>query len=408
MITPLLVGWDSTSSSLVSAASSANSRLRPPPATTGWISNVSSSSRPWSNSQRTSDGLPPVPIVPHFCWRSSATKSATEPLISALFDHWSTESSVLEATYLGVWLIQLANGSSVGGGAVLLALHRLQGRGRQQLGQGAGRGDQPWLGAGAVHDQDGDGDRGPAIAGQGGTRHGGSHDPPVVGDRVRDRFESGPERALSHAGHGLGRHARRHGEEQLHGVTRPAAGNGVVEPLHVVGRPGRAAVVDDERWFEQRQPADRETGRCGVEGQHRAGGPPENHSRCTGVVDQGGKVLDLALHRIRRGVGALAAAATVVDVDPKLLTQQLPHLCVREVDAAIGGGAIDHDQRLAVAPDVERDRGAVLGADRSHRGSSSFGSRWHKVHSLVVWSLDRLGQVAFLAGLRCRRGGPDG
>jgi hypothetical protein len=41
------------------------------------------------------------------------TKSATEPLISVLFGHSSTESSVLEATYLGVRLIQLANGSSV-------------------------------------------------------------------------------------------------------------------------------------------------------------------------------------------------------------------------------------------------------------------------------------------------------
>lgn len=76
-------------------ASSANSRLRPPPATTGLIIRVSSSSSPWSISDRTSDGLPAVPIVPPSCWRSSATKSATEPLISLLFDHWSTESRVL-------------------------------------------------------------------------------------------------------------------------------------------------------------------------------------------------------------------------------------------------------------------------------------------------------------------------
>src|ERR1700680_4497448 len=110
---PLLVGWASTSSNLVSAASSANSRLRPPPAATGLIIRVSSSSSPCSISDRTSDGLPAVPIVPPSCWRSSVTKSATEPLISVLFDHLSTESRVLEATYFGVLLIQLANGSSV-------------------------------------------------------------------------------------------------------------------------------------------------------------------------------------------------------------------------------------------------------------------------------------------------------
>ena len=76
-------------------ASSANSRSRPPPATTGLTIRVSSSRSPWSISDRTSDGLPAVPIVPPSCWRSSATKSATEPLISVLFDHWSTESRVL-------------------------------------------------------------------------------------------------------------------------------------------------------------------------------------------------------------------------------------------------------------------------------------------------------------------------
>ena len=62
---------------------------------------------------RTSDGLPAVPIVPPSCSRRSATKSATEPVISVLFDQSSTESSVLDATYFGVLLIQLANGSSV-------------------------------------------------------------------------------------------------------------------------------------------------------------------------------------------------------------------------------------------------------------------------------------------------------
>jgi len=105
MIAPLLVGCAWASSNLVSAASSANSRLRPPPATTGLIIRVSSSSSPCSISDLTSDGLPAVPIVPPSCWRSFARKSATEPLISVLFDHWSTDSRVEEATYFWVLLM---------------------------------------------------------------------------------------------------------------------------------------------------------------------------------------------------------------------------------------------------------------------------------------------------------------
>src|SRR5713101_6355365 len=108
----MLAGWAWTSSNLVSAASLGNSRWRPPPATTGLIIRVSSSTSPSPISDRTSDGLPAVPIVPPSCWRSSATKSATGPLISVLLGHWATESRVREATYFGVPLIQLANGSS--------------------------------------------------------------------------------------------------------------------------------------------------------------------------------------------------------------------------------------------------------------------------------------------------------
>src|SRR6185369_5309360 len=68
---------------------------------------------PASISDRTSDGLPPTPMVPPSCSRRSATKSVTGPLISVLFGHCSTVSSGGEATYFWVPLIQLANGSSV-------------------------------------------------------------------------------------------------------------------------------------------------------------------------------------------------------------------------------------------------------------------------------------------------------
>ena len=60
MIVPLLVGWASTSSNVRVGPSSANSRLRPPPATTGLIIRVSSSSSPRSISDRTRVGLPAV------------------------------------------------------------------------------------------------------------------------------------------------------------------------------------------------------------------------------------------------------------------------------------------------------------------------------------------------------------
>jgi len=47
------------------------------------------------------------------------------------------------------------------------------------------------------------------------------------------------------------------------------------------------------------------------------------------VVDQGGEVFDLALHRVGRGVGAVAAAAAVVGVDPELLGESLARLADR-------------------------------------------------------------------------------
>src|SRR6266516_4675972 len=113
MSAPVLVGAASACSNVAGAASSGNSRVRPPPATTGLIISVSSSSSPASIIDRTSDGLPPTPIVPPTCPRRTATKSVTGPLISVLLSQATTESSMVEATYFWVPLIQLANGSSV-------------------------------------------------------------------------------------------------------------------------------------------------------------------------------------------------------------------------------------------------------------------------------------------------------
>ena len=87
--------------------------MRPPPATTGLIISISSSTSPCSMRLRTSVGLPAVPIVPPSCCFKSAMKSVTEPAISVLFAQWSTEWRVVDATYFGVPLIQLAKGSSV-------------------------------------------------------------------------------------------------------------------------------------------------------------------------------------------------------------------------------------------------------------------------------------------------------
>src|SRR3954453_16707148 len=113
MIVPLLVGWDSTSSKPRGAVSAGNRRARPPPATTGLITRVSSSSRSCSIRLRTSVGLPAVPMFPPGCSFRSATNAATDPVISVLLGQSSTDASVVEATYFGLLLIQLAKGSSV-------------------------------------------------------------------------------------------------------------------------------------------------------------------------------------------------------------------------------------------------------------------------------------------------------
>jgi hypothetical protein len=50
------------------------------------------------------------PIVLPSCRFSAATKSDTDPSMSVLFCHRSTESRVVDATYFGAVLIQVANG----------------------------------------------------------------------------------------------------------------------------------------------------------------------------------------------------------------------------------------------------------------------------------------------------------
>src|SRR5689334_12439351 len=113
MMPPELVDVASTSSKVAGAESAGNRRLRPPPATTGLITRVSSSRRPASMSDLTRVGLPETPILPPSCSRSSLTKSTTDPVISVLFAQWSTDVRVVDATYFCVLLTKPANGSSV-------------------------------------------------------------------------------------------------------------------------------------------------------------------------------------------------------------------------------------------------------------------------------------------------------
>lgn len=80
-----------------------------PPATTGPILQVSSSSSPRSNQRRAASNADRFAVL-------------LARLVSLLFDHWSTASRVLEGTYFGVLLIQLVNSSSIDVGEA--RLHR--------------------------------------------------------------------------------------------------------------------------------------------------------------------------------------------------------------------------------------------------------------------------------------------
>src|SRR6185437_12778962 len=215
--------------------------------------------------------------------------------------------------------------------------------------------------------QGGHGDGGPAIGRQGLAAHRGAHDAAVVGDGGGDRLQGGPERALPQAGQYLGRHPDRAGYEQLNRVAGTARGHGRVQSLDVVGRQRRAAVVDHERRLEQREPRDRQPGRGGIQGQDRAGGEAADERRLAGLVDQGGDVLDLALHRVRGSVAALPAAPAVVGVRPEVVPQQRAHLRGNRRRGPVRRRAVDHDQRRPVAPGVEADSRAVRGKYRAHR-----------------------------------------
>jgi hypothetical protein len=71
-----------------------------------------------------------------------------------------------------------------------------------------------------------------------------------------------------------------------------------------------------------------------------------------------GEVLNLPLDGIGRGVGAVAAASTVVEVDGEVRSQQLDRWSLgTEVPVAAGG--VDRDERRPGARPLERDRGPV-------------------------------------------------
>src|SRR3972149_5567906 len=110
MATPdwLILDW--TRLSLFSPIPSMNRRF-PPPTTTGWTISVSSSRRPSSSRDRTTEGLPETPMFLPVCCFRLLTWSLRGPSIRVEFIH-ATSFSVLEATYFGVLLMWLAYGSS--------------------------------------------------------------------------------------------------------------------------------------------------------------------------------------------------------------------------------------------------------------------------------------------------------
>jgi len=101
---------DSTSSSCISPVPFSNS-FRPRPTTTGWIISRSSSSRPWSSSERTSVALPVTEMSFPGCSFSRMISPARSAPRSVEFCQ-STSSSIVETTYLGVSFMTCVNGSS--------------------------------------------------------------------------------------------------------------------------------------------------------------------------------------------------------------------------------------------------------------------------------------------------------
>src|SRR5262249_54985621 len=125
-----------------------------------------------------------------------------------------------------------------------------------------------------------------------------------------------------------------------------------------VGGNARAAVVDDERRFVERQLRDLAALARRFERERRPRGDPPQVNGSAGSVDQRLQVFDLALDGIRLRVFAFAAATSVVRVHGDVLREQ-PRERRAWAHRAIAEGTVDQDQWRPLPAPLEGDRRAV-------------------------------------------------
>ena len=85
----------------------------------------------------------------------------------------------------------------------------------------------------------------------------------------------------------------------------------------------------------------------------------------SGRADHRGQVLDFPVNGVRRGIAAVAAAATVVAVDGEPLGQQFSQLDLAGVTTVAEGSADEHE-RLPGSGTVVGDRSPVERVDGVH------------------------------------------
>ena len=128
------------------------------------------------------------------------------------------------------------------------------------------------------------------------------------------------------------------------------------------------AAAGADRRLVDRELRQRDAAPGGLDHQPAARRHPVGERLAARVLDERRQVLDLALDRPRRRVGAVAAAAAVVVVGREPLAQHLREAGGPGVDRTVLERAADEDQRRPVAVRVEGDRRPVGGADgRGHR-----------------------------------------
>src|SRR5450631_742767 len=177
----------------------------------------------------------------------------------------------------------------------------------------------------------------------------------VVGEGVGSRLERRPERGLSQLGDDLWRYADASGLVELDGVT---ATTGTDQRIYLAGHLGPVAGVrprDLERRVIQRELGDGQASGGGAQGKDGPRGVSEDRGATAGGADKRLEIVDLAVDRVRQGVGA-GAAATAVVVEHRQrvgVAETRRQWCSR---GPVVEGSQDEDDGRAVAGTVVADR----------------------------------------------------